>query len=531
MVKVKDLLKAKGHLVYSISANTKVYDALQVMSDKKIGALVVYEGEKMVGVISERDYARRVILKGKHSKHTQVRDIMATDIICVNPEDSVQNCMALMTAKWVRHMPVMENGQLVGMISIGDIVKSIISSQEATQAVINSLLRQSLEDVSLDNILKRALDLILSISWLAFEKKGGIFLVENGHNVLVMKVQKGLAEPIQLSCARLPFGKCLCGRAAMTKEIIYANSVDDRHDILYEGITPHGHYCVPICYKDEILGVINLYLREGHQRNQGEEDFLIAIANTLSGIIMRKRLEKVLVRSEKLAAVGQTVASLAHCIKGILFGLEGGVYVVDKAFRKNDMNKLHTGWNMVRKNINNVSKLVLDLLEFPRERKPEFEICSPNIIAEEVCELMELGVKGEDEDEIEIIRNFDPDLKEALLDPESIHRCLLNLVSNALDACRTDDNETKHYKVRVTTRQEQDGKIIFQVSDNGCGIDEEVEKNMFTSFFTTKGTKGTGLGLLITQQLIQDHEGTISANSEPGVGSTFTISLPNKQQN
>ena len=530
MVTVKDLLKAKGHLVHSISADVKVYDALQLMADKEIGALVVFENEKLVGIISERDYARKVILKGKGSKNTLVREIMATEIVCVNPDQTAESCMALMTDKCIRHMPVLENGQLVGMISIGDIVKSIISSQEASQAVINSLLQHSLEDMSLDHILKHALDLILSIPWLAFEKQGSIFLVENGPNILVMKAQDRLAEPIKQSCARLPFGKCLCGRAAMTQKIIYADCVDERHEIRYEGIVPHGHYCVPICYNDETLGVINLYIREGHQRIQREEEFLIAIANTLAGIIMRKRLEQVLIKSERLAAIGQTVAGLAHCIKSILFGLEGGVYVVNKAFRKNDMHKLHTGWSMVSKNIDKVSNLVLDLLDFPRERKPEVIMCSPNIIAEEVCELMEPKAKDTLTEEIDIIRNFDPNLGEALLDPKGIHRCLLNLVSNDLDACLSDEDETKHYRVKVTTRREKDENFIFQVSDNGCGMDEEVKKQMFTRFFTTKGSKGTGLGLLITQKLIQDHGGTLSVNSELGIGSTFTILLPNKHQ-
>jgi GAF domain-containing protein len=140
-----------------------------------------------------------------------------------------------------------------------------------------------------------------------------------------------------------PFSKCLCGRAATTQKIQFADCVDGRHEIRYDGLIPHGHYCVPICYEGETLGVINIYVREGHQRAQREEDFLMAVANTLAGIVMRKRLAEELVKSERLAAIGQTVAGLAHCINSILFGLEGGIYIVNKAFRKDDMQKLHTG--------------------------------------------------------------------------------------------------------------------------------------------------------------------------------------------
>ena len=531
METVTDLLKTKGHLVYSISADATVYEALKLMADKEIGALVVFEDEKLVGLISERDYARKVILKGKASKDLLVREIMATEIICLSPDQTVEGCMVLMTDRRIRHMPVLEEGQLVGLISIGDVVKSIISSHEISEDVINSLLRHSMQDMSLDHLLKRVLDLILSIPWLAFEKQGSIFLVEGDPNSLIMKAQVRLAEPIKQACARLPFGKCLCGRAAMTQTIQFADSIDERHEIRYEGIVPHGHYCVPICSGGETLGVINTYIREGHQRSRREEEFLVTVANTLAGIIMRRRLEEELVKSERLAATGQTVAGLAHFIKNILYGLEGGVYVVNKAFRKDDIQKLRTGWNMVSKNIDKISNLVVDLLDYPKEHVSEYESCSPNVIAEEVCELMEPKVKDTLSEEIEIIRDFDPHLGEAVLDPKGIHRCLLNLVSNAIDACLADEDKSKNYVVKVTTRREGEGKFLFQVSDNGCGMDDEIKKLLFTSFFTTKGSKGNGLGLLITQKIVQDHGGTLSVNSEPGKGSIFTTLLPVKRQN
>ena len=127
---VKDLLKNRGHYVYSISPDAKVFEALQLMADKNVGALVVLEEGKLVGFMSERDYARKVILRGKFSKDTPVREIMSLEIICVNPKQTPEGCMALMTEKHIRHLPVLEEEQLVGVISIGDVVKSIISSRE-----------------------------------------------------------------------------------------------------------------------------------------------------------------------------------------------------------------------------------------------------------------------------------------------------------------------------------------------------------------------------------------------------------------
>ena len=240
-----------------------------------------------------------------------------------------------------------------------------------------------------------------------------------------------------------------------------------------------------------------------------------------------KRLERELIKSERLAATGQTVASLTDCIKNYLFGLEGGVYVVDKALKKNDMCKLDTGWDMVQSNIGKISNLVLDLISYSKECKPKRESCSPNVIADEVCELMESKAK---ESGIEIVRDLDPNIGEVSLDPKGIHRCLLNLVSNAIDACMSDEEVGKEYLVRVTTRLESDGVVTLQVSDNGCGMDKEVRKKMFTSFFSTKGSKGTGLGLLVTQKIVQEHGGTISirAGFGPEKGPIFTIRLPHE---
>ena len=167
-----------------------------------------------------------------------------------------------------------------------------IQHKHDTESITNSLLRLSLEDIPIEEILQRALELIMFISWLAFEAKGCVFLVEEEKGSLVMKAQSKLDEPIQKECGRLPFGRCLCGRAALKKEIEFADCIDDRHEILYEGMTPHGHYCVPILYAGKVLGVINLYVKEGHKREENEEGFLTAIANTLAGIIQRKHLDE-----------------------------------------------------------------------------------------------------------------------------------------------------------------------------------------------------------------------------------------------
>ncbi len=130
MERVRQLLHKKGHQIWSIGPDASVYEALELMSVKEIGALMVVEGSAIFGVMSERDYARNVVLKGRLSKDTRVREIMTTQLVPAHPDDSVQECMELMTEHRVRHLPILEEGRLLGVISIGDLVKSIISEQQ-----------------------------------------------------------------------------------------------------------------------------------------------------------------------------------------------------------------------------------------------------------------------------------------------------------------------------------------------------------------------------------------------------------------
>ena len=129
MKTIRQLLTIKGSTVWTVTPDTSVFDALKLMAEKSIGALLVLEGKRVAGVFSERDYARKVVLHGKVSKKTPVKDIMSTTVTKVNPDQHVEECLAVMTDKRFRHLPVVENGKLVGIVSIGDLVKEIISEQ------------------------------------------------------------------------------------------------------------------------------------------------------------------------------------------------------------------------------------------------------------------------------------------------------------------------------------------------------------------------------------------------------------------
>jgi CBS domain-containing protein len=142
MLKVADILKNKGKNVYSVTPNTSVYDALTIMGQKNIGALMVIEGEELKGIFSERDYARKVVLVNRTSRETMISDIMTTAVITVSPSDSIDHCMELMSGKKIRHLPVADNGRVAGLISISDVVTAIIESQKETISYLHNYISQ-----------------------------------------------------------------------------------------------------------------------------------------------------------------------------------------------------------------------------------------------------------------------------------------------------------------------------------------------------------------------------------------------------
>ena len=237
-----------------------------------------------------------------------------------------------------------------------------------------------------------------------------------------------------------------------------------------------------------------------------------------------RQAQEELMASERLATIGETVAGLAHYIKNILTGLRGGMYMVDVGMAKGKPRMQQDGWGMVRRNIEKVSDLVLDLLKYSKERMPEPTVCSPNKIVLEGVELMreKAGQHG-----VKLSTDLDPNLKEAFLDQDGINDVLLNLISNAIDACLYDTNTSKVWEVKVKTRLETDARsgevILFQVIDNGAGMTDAVKAKLFTRFFSTKAGRGTGLGLLITQKIVNEQGGEVSVESEVGQGTTFSV--------
>ncbi len=252
----------------------------------------------------------------------------------------------------------------------------------------------------------------------------------------------------------------------------------------------------------------------------GRVNFVIEMATDVTHL---HDLEKEKLEAERMAAVGQTVAGLAHGIKNVLMGLEGGIYVMQSGLSKNETARVQRGMEMLSRNVEKISALVKNLLGFSKGRVPSVALVDPNAVAGEVLELFRetAGKSG-----IRLAGYLQPGIARAPLDAEGIHTCLSNLISNAIDACQT--SEKPGCEVRLKT-SEEDGVLVFEVADDGCGMDYEVKKKIFTTFFTTKGAGGTGLGLLLTRKIVQEHGGRILVESKEGQGTSFRILLPRER--
>jgi PAS domain S-box-containing protein len=250
-----------------------------------------------------------------------------------------------------------------------------------------------------------------------------------------------------------------------------------------------------------------------------DDDTVVGSAAFFQDLTQMKKLEAEKLESERMAAVGHTVAGLAHGVKNILTGIEGGLYVMNTGFQKSNTERILEGWQMLQRNFDKINVFTRDFLSFSKGEKPFVEQCQPTQIARDVCLLYRDAAERES---IKLIDEIDDSIADACFDADGLHACLANLISNAIDACQTSDRKQGKVTLRVF---ERDATIFFEVVDNGSGMDYEVKKQVFTNFFTTKGTRGTGIGLLTTRKIVTQHHGNITFESEADKGSIFRLTF------
>jgi signal transduction histidine kinase len=291
--------------------------------------------------------------------------------------------------------------------------------------------------------------------------------------------------------------------------------------------------CVPMKGRHETLGVLYLDTHStardiiAHNNPTGKftEDHLalaIAIAHQAALAVEETRYHQAMVQAERLAAIGQTIAALSHHIKNILQGLRSGSEILEMGLNDKDENMLQKGWNIVEKNQGKIYDLVMDMLSYSKEREPAIEEADLNEIVRDVVELLAGRIK---ETGAKLEAKYDKSLPRVQVDPEGLHRALLNIVGNALDAVE----ERKNPQVLLGTFPDPEaGWVRVLVRDNGTGIPPQKVGDIFRPFVSSKGAKGTGLGLAVSRKILREHGGDILVESKLGKGSLFTLRLPIK---
>lgn len=399
--------------------------------------------------------------------------------------------------------------------------------------------------LDIDQLVARIMDMIFE--WVDADR-GCIMLKDFDTGQLVPKVRRqrrGLA-----SDDRITISQTILDYVVESNEGVLTSNArdDDRWDaaksILRLGV--REAICVPMQGRYGVVGAIYIdttitpqrMLQQGSANKFTQEHLklMIAIAHQAALAVEDTSYYKAMVQAERLAAIGQTIASLSHHIKNILQGVRGGSYLLEMGMKDHDqalsgdeldveaakkaVGIMRKGWGIVDKNQERISTLVMDMLTFSKDREPVPEPADLNELTADVVELMKPRAK---EENVNLVWLPAPTMPTLMFDPESLHRAVLNVVTNAIDACR--EMENGHVEV-LTQYSHAERMARVQVVDNGSGIDPEDLERIFGVFVSRKGGRGTGLGLPVSQKIMQEHGGRILVESSPGKGSRFTLEFP-----
>ncbi|MCE5269438.1 MAG: FHA domain-containing protein, partial [Planctomycetaceae bacterium] len=383
--------------------------------------------------------------------------------------------------------------------------------------------------LDIDQLLQRIMELIFE--WVEADR-GCIMLMDPANKTLQPKVRRTRKGAHAES--RITISKTILDYVVERNEGVLTSDArqDERWDpggsIMQMGV--REAICVPMQGRYDVVGVIYIDTSTSAQQliqqggNRFTEDHLklmIAIAHQAALAVEDTRYYSAMVQAERLAAIGQTIATLSHHIKNILQGIRGGSYLIEMGLKDHDEDITRKGWNIVDRNQNRISALVLDMLTFSKEREPDLGPANLNEVVADVVELMRVRA---DEEEVELVWQPSEPMPTLVFDAEGIHRSVLNVVTNAIDAVAERE---KPRRVEVSSEYlPEDGLARVIVSDNGPGIPPEQMADLFSPFVSTKKSRGTGLGLPVSEKILREHGGQIIVDSDPGQGCRFTLELP-----
>jgi signal transduction histidine kinase len=384
--------------------------------------------------------------------------------------------------------------------------------------------------LDIDQLLQRIMELIFE--WVAADR-GCIMLVNPETAKLEPRVRrtgKGVTADEKITISKTILDYVLeHHEGVLTSDAQQDDRWDPAASILQMGI--REALCVPMQGRYDVVGVIYIdtstspqqaILRGGATKFKEEHlKLMIAIAHQAALAVEDTRYYSAMVQAERLAAIGQTVATLSHHIKNILQGIRGGSYLIEMGLSEHDESIVSKGWKIVEKNQQKISALVMDMLTFSKEREPDLMPSQLNEVVGDVVELEQSHAR-----DLDVEMHWQPGegIPTLIFDPEGIHRAVLNVLTNAVDAaCEVE----RHGRVEVRTEHAVEDRCVrVIVEDNGVGIPAEQMETLFSPFVSTKKGRGTGLGLPVSQKILREHGGRIVVRSQAGQGSVFTLELP-----
>ncbi len=336
------------------------------------------------------------------------------------------------------------------------------------------------------------------------------------------------------STTKLEISRTILDYVVSKKEgVLTSNAQDDERWNNVQSIVSLGiqeAICVPMLGRYGLVGAIYIdtsispgeYAERGQVSSFNEDHLklLFAIASQAALAIEDTQFYRAMLQSERLAAMGQTIANLSHHVKNILQGVRGGSYLIEDGLRKEDFEVVRKGWSIVERNQDRISNLVMDMLSFSKERQPEL---LESDLGQTVTDVVELMQTRAHEMNVQLKWSDPRNAKSVLFDPEAMHRAILNVVTNAIDAAGSRELGIVEVTTAIDIAKKQ---VAVCVTDNGEGISEEDAERIFSPFESKKGARGTGLGLPVSRKILREHGGDVELDSTPGHGTTFILRWP-----
>lgn len=400
-----------------------------------------------------------------------------------------------------------------GIATKAELIKA--NMRLATLYRLSDMLRDAKDR---QTILERVLNLIFDI----LPADRGVILTRPTEEspfqpVLVKYRSDKPITPQNISISRTIVERC-------AREKISILSRDARSDERFDGaesIVMHdirSAMCVPLIAKGKVLGVLHIDTREEVRAfNEGDLNFISNLGNELALSLDNVEMREKMVQSEKMAAIGQTITGVAHNIKNILQLTMGGSQLMDKSLNEGSIDNARASWDIIKRGEEKIGKFIRDMLDFSRASAGQKKFCNINTVILEIKDSIKDQMEKKN---IKLELELDDKAPDRRLSEDGMYKCLMNLIINSSEAIKHENGV-----IKISTSVNGDDSIIITISDNGEGIPPDVMNRLFTPFFTTKGSNGTGLGLCTTRKIVEENNGKITVDSNYGEGTTFTITL------